>query len=78
MQNTKWVALYFAIVNYGRIAVPLLPDFSLVEMFLNKKGLEETHEYTLIEIFSIFMYHNIFIHMRYNSILRIKIALIIN
>ena len=34
--------------------------------------------YTLIEIFSIFMYHNIFIHMRYNSILRIKIALIIN
>ena len=25
-------------------------DFSLVEMFLNKKGLEETHEYTLIEI----------------------------
>lgn len=28
----EWVALYFAIVNYGRIAVPLLPDFSLVEI----------------------------------------------
>ena len=30
--SPSWVALYFAIVNYGRIAVPLLPDFSTVEI----------------------------------------------
>jgi len=28
----SWVVFYFAIVNYGRIAVPLLPDFSTVEI----------------------------------------------
>lgn len=28
----SWVAAYFAVVNYARIAVPLLPDFSPVEI----------------------------------------------